>query len=567
MNQIPEGAGTDWMLQVRKKLQIDSSVSEEVFLRTMEYLNSLWHTPMDSKRIVNDVSRDIKSPDFKYNPNWRQDRFLLTTIDAQHTIEVLYLFKNNMFIIFNRTIQEVDYYTTFTNLNDALIALTGASFSKEILLKRVVKVTLDNTPEKLPFINDAEDRLPSFNIFIPSEGLQILRGEIPITDYRDPSLILDFFSHLIPDKPTRELFLRFIACKHCTYNYSPLYFVQSGVAGAGKGILVNKILKYLSGNDRVTSINLDQLTSTFNSYLLSTDWLELDEAGEGLTRKESEKLVAGIKKLTGSSHVSITKKGVDTDDASVRHYVTPILAGNLETKLITDSAANDRRMVLLRSPTMIETKLPYNHLGKDLTDMVMYLRELEKELPLFAKYLSILHENNPISPTDYINNRKWKGADYYEYLDKSLSNVDKLRNQAGNRDSNAFAEVLEEVGVPLDTIDKLFSLSEYGQPPFVVIYNTAKSQLLGVPSLEDVMQSKSALSNGKRRDFSTFKEVLVKRIDDNVFKLNIISFDNPYEKRLGVIPNEKAEQRSEGIVSRDTVARPYTDVEMLPVHF
>jgi len=531
MNQITEGQGTDWMLQVRKKLQRDTSVDEDTLLKTMLYLNSLWNLPMTVERVTSDVMRDIKSSEFVYNENWRGARLLLSTLNNNHTLEVLFIYKRSEFAVFNRTLEEVDLYTTFTALQDVLVALTGHVLTKDVVLKRAVKVTVVDTPEDNAFLVDNIGRLPSFNTFIPSEGLLILRDTVELTNYREPRLILDFLSNLIPDELTKDKFIQYLAYKYSTYDYSPLFFVQAGVGGAGKGILVGTILSYLSGRKRVSSIRMHQLVNNFNSHMVGTDWLEIAEAGEGYSKTEEKKLVAELKRLTGSKYVSVTYKNSEPED--YRHYVTPILSTNLETKLITDSSSNDRRMVLLKSPNKMTDILPYKWNGVVLKDTSEFLKGMEEELPLFAKYLGKLHENSPLSHTDYRDNTVWKNKDYEEYIDNSLEDYEKVLNALGNKDWKSLSMLLSDFGVTQETLDNLIQLSTKGNNTWCVLYNTSASNALGVISLEDVLGGIPEASTLTRRMLSAHKTVLVKRYSSMQYRLNVVVFNDVYHTSVG----------------------------------
>lgn len=388
---------------------------------------------------------------------------------------------------------------------------------------------------KASFMNKDEHGRDIFNIFRPSEGLRILRGIDVLENPRKPSLILWFFKHLIPNDDIREKFLGYLKYKYTTYDYSPLYFVLAGAAGAGKGILIHEILPYLSSPDRMYSVQYEEFMDKFNSYLADIDWLEIDEGGEGFTKKEGEKLVANLKRLTGSAYITVVNKGKDSSASkATRHFITPIISTNLSTKLITDSIVNDRRMVFIKSPDKLEPKLPLTIDGVTIKDTREFIYRLRRELPHFAYYLKSLE---PISSQDYLSNTNWKNEEYEEYVESTMTYNEKLYNKACLGDTDGFVEVLIDAGVDPLTIDNMFKLyglyniGDESYPASILLYNTQRTRELGLKSLEEVMIETPSLGGEARKIFKTIKEVKGVRHEFKFYKLNIIKFNKPYTKQ------------------------------------
>jgi len=486
----------------------------------------MWDRPMEEARIDKDCDRDINSTDFVYDKNWKKKNFLFTT-KHKHTIELMFNTSESTYILFNRTTQEINRYPTYSNASDVILALSGKKYPKDIALSKVVSVYEVNEPNTKPFLQKDEHGREVFNIFNPSKGLKIMTNQIKIDNYRRPEAILQFLANLIPDVATRTKFLGYLKHKYLTYDYSPLYFVLAGVGGAGKGILVHDILTYLSGMDRVYSVKFEEFANTnFNSYLENTDWLELEEAGEGYSKKEGEKLVAQLKRITGNAYTALTKKGKDS--RKIRHYITPIISTNMTTKLITDSIDNDRRLILIKCPHKIINRLPMTlSNGTVIKDTRKLLQTIHIELPMFAKYLATEVEDIPIM--DYLDNTNWKNDDYTNFIHDSLSDVDKLYNYACVGDLDEFVEVLLDCGIDALDINNMFSLSNPTEGAYCMVYNTNSSKELGVKSLEDICLSTPILSSNTKMIYRTIKKVLNKRRDFRTYKVNIITFNKPYK--------------------------------------
>jgi len=536
-NQVKQGSGTDWLLQIRRKLQMDVSVSDKVFQETLLYINSLWDSPMPTERIISDCKYDIHHQDWVYDSNWKARGLLLYTRGTNYTLEILYEPSQDTYIVFNRTTQHASYYRTFASARDAIRSQTLKTLTKEITLAKATPCHTIDTPLEEPFLQPYSlDKagmsplgLDVFNLFKPTEGLQIVRDPSSLKEPREPKLILDFLANLFPAEHNKHRFLQYLAHKYSTYDYSPLYYVMAGVGGAGKGVLVNTILKYLSGEDRIKSIGLEQLIGKFNSYQLATDWLELEEAGEGYTHKENEKLVGALKKLTGNKYIQVERKGVDQQEKH-RQFLTPIISTNLNTKLITDTVSNDRRLVLLKCPNKMLNMLPYESpIYGTITSTTKFLEAMEEELPHFAHYLGTMQKEDPIPHTDYMDNTIWKDDDYMEYINDSLDEYNKLLNGVEECNIRSVVDALIESGVPYSTIDELFSVSTPRVAQFIA-YRSPYSMEHRILTLEDIVDATPKLRGIVRKDFKRLKSYVLLRYGEASGKVHMIRFGGFYNR-------------------------------------
>ena len=532
MDDIPQGEGTEWMLQVRKKLQIDKTTGPEAFLQTMHYLNELWSDPMPQNRVDIDCRRDIESLDWVYDKNWKM-KGLTFPNKFNHAIEVLFDHERKTYITFNHTTKDVKLYDTQTSLLAAIqvtsatrIKMTGAN-----VLKLVEPITIVNSPEYVPYKTESSSSEALFNLYTPSEGTQILKGLMDVQDYRHPKHILAFLKNLLVNPENRNKFLGFIAHKHRTYEHSPLYFVMAGVGGAGKGVIVNVILSYFSSPERIYSADLHKLSNSFNSWMATTDYMEIEEAGEGASLAQQAQMVANLKKLTGKRVLTIESKGKDIQ-APQRHYITPIISTNMNTKLITDTAKNDRRLVLFRCP---------NKLSKITDDEREFIHQMMLELPSFAHYL----REFSISHTDYHDNKNWKDDDYSAYIEDTTTHNDKLLAAAEDKDLNAFINELKEIGIPYETIDSMFSLSLDGKDARALLYNTSGTRELNIKALQDVAENTPVLDSNIKQKFTSIKQKRSYRHGNGSnYTLQVIEFNTPYTNltnRVEIISNDSVD--------------------------
>lgn len=533
---VPNGEGTAWMTSIRFKLAQDPSVSKEQFQDFMLLLNSLWQSPMPEERVIHDCNYDINKrlnpltnrPLWQYNPDWAKEGFIYEN-EYSDVIEILFDPVKQLYIHHNRQTGEYHTYDKTSSVINTVLTESKLRLkvTTEKLLKKVRVITIVHTPEYPTGLIPQVQKDPLFNTYQPSEGIRILRGELEPTNLRQPDTILALLRHLIPDADNRDRFCRFLARKHSTYDHSDLYFVFAGVGGAGKNMFIDNVLPYFSTTERIYKVNVNSLTNGFNKWMGETDYAIIDEAGEGDTKNEQAKLVAELKKITGSPLVSITKKGKDTT-APQRHYMTPILNTNMQTKLITDIAQNDRRLVLFKCPTKLAKVYP---------DTTAFYNALISDLPHFAAYLRSL---KPLSNEDYKDNSNWKNEDYAEYIEATTTPLDKLLEAAENRDHLKLLEVLtEDFAVPMQDIDRLFEVSTADQAR-AVFYNTSATKELGLPSLIELLDSHYSAVEIKSK-IGKYKRRVTHYKNKKPYNVYVIEFSRPYTNLDTVEPLAQGE--------------------------
>jgi len=489
--QLQDGEGTEWMNSVRFKLAQDPSVSEEKFQSIMLYINTLWDNPMDDARIIKDCNYDVKNRInsitgdnlWRYNKDWKHEGMTYPTVYGD-TIEIMYDSAKELFVEYNNRLGDTTLFNKQTSLVNSIISNSKdrRKITGEMVLKKAEPVEIIDSPEANPAKTKPHNRKAQFNLFRPTDGVLILKGIKIVKEPIHPENTLKFFENLIPDQENRERLFGFLANKHTTYEYTPLYFVLAGVGGAGKGVFTTIYLEYFAGLSRIQEVTLDKLQNNFNAWMASTDYAIIDEGGEGESKAQQAKLVAELKKRTGRAVVSIEKKGKDIlGDSNTRHYITPVITTNMNTKLITDTAGNDRRLVLFKCP---------NKLSTITNNTKEFIASLHHELPHFANYLKTFKK---ISHTDYTDNKHWKNDDYEEYIESTTDPIDKIVEALEDSNLDKLMQVFtEDLCVPLHEIDRLFSTST-GSATRILLYNTSGTKELDIPSLVDIAESTSLL--------------------------------------------------------------------------
>ena len=532
MDEIPKGSATEWMLQVRKKLQVDPTVSPEKFSEVIHYLSSLWTQPRNpQKRLQYDIERDINAPQFKYNPHWAKEFFTFPN-HLQQTIHVFYAPETSTTLLHNTSTDDIYTYQTISHATNAILTLHAQKKRYKVseVLTKAKPVEIVDTPLYPPRLSVKPSNTPSlelFNLYTPSEGTHILTTKQMPKDYKRPDTILDFLKHLFPDKNNRKKLLQFLAYKHQTYEHSPLYFVLMGVGGAGKGLFKDVILSYFSGSDRIASETLHGLLNNFNDHLEALDYLSLEEAGEGYTKREQAQLVAQLKRITGNEHLTIEGKGVRK--RKIRHFITPFIDTNLETKLITSTSSDDRRLVLLKCPNkLIDYIRSPEYPFKDISTTTQLVEAMRAELPSFAYYLATLPT---IEYSDYIDNTSWKTEDYSEYLASTLSYSDRLLDASEHYNIRDFVDALVDAGVDDTLIDKLFEPSTTTRGR-VVLYSTRATQAEGILSLQDLCEQTPTLEADTKKRFKRVAVYRTLSYTSKNIRVKVLDFTHPYQPRV-----------------------------------
>lgn len=537
---VKQGEGTDWMNSVRFKLAQDPSVSESNFKSFMLYLNSLWEDPMPESRVLNDCNYDIKTRLnsitgdvlWTYNDEWKQEGY---TYPNRHgnMMEVMFDSTQALFIEHDRTNDSVAVFQTQTEIINRILSYSRdrQKTKGELILKKADSVILVNTPEELRGKTQLQNKDIIFNQFKPSEGVQIINGSINVKNPQHPTTVIKFLENLIIDDANRLRLMQFLAYKHRTYEHSELYFVFAGVGGAGKGLFTSLILPYFAGHSRMQDADLEKLSNSFNIWMGETDYVVLDEVGEGDSKREQEKLVGMLKNITGKATFSPSRKGKDIIGENKRHYMTPVVTTNMNTKLITDTSKNDRRLVLFRCP---------NKLTKITDDTREFVDKIKYELPHFANYIKTLP---PITNSEYRDNGKWKNRDYEEYIKITISPIDKIVEAIEEKNLSAIMEVFtEDLSISKHDLDSMFKASKLGEEGRLLIYNTTATQDLGMRSLVDISESLPELDSIEiKTKLRKLKNKVSHLVNGKVYNLQVVQIPGNYKPMGNVDSIEEIE--------------------------
>lgn len=189
-----------------------------------------------------------------------------------------------------------------------------------------------------------------------------------------PPIIAAVLSHVLGDDPVSvERFINWLSVAYQTNRPTGTAWIWSGGQGTGKGLVVNKVLKPLLGEDYCLQKHAGELTEQFNAFLEKCVLLNVDEADfkGGVKSGLDAKMRIWI---TGSR---LSVRGMHEILREVPNYLNVILTSNLT--VVADLPRGDRRFSV--SPpqcVQLTAKFP------DTDELV---KQIELELPRFAGYL------------------------------------------------------------------------------------------------------------------------------------------------------------------------------------
>lgn len=191
---------------------------------------------------------------------------------------------------------------------------------KAIRNKKMYSVFLGWNPDSTAF-KYKENLVQSINLYRPADWQlpYFFKGQ-PVPATPMPKVYIDFFNHLVLNKPSFDYLLAFTAAT-VQHGFKPQnYCVLTGVQGLGKGVYF-QIMQKLLGFENTGYTEANKIIgSQFNAFaknkkLIFIDELEIKKSGE-----------ENILKPFVNDTIAIEAKGVDS--ISVKNYASLLLASN-----------------------------------------------------------------------------------------------------------------------------------------------------------------------------------------------------------------------------------------------
>lgn len=388
-DNVPAGAGSEYLSKVSAILGADESVSEELYVDVMTCVNALFSDSMDQDRIDKTILTPMLEggaaingvPIWAYNEHWSDERMTVTT---KHGLIVDLCFddRRGLYYYLDMTNEQVKSWQRDTDFVAYLDVTVKSELPKKAALKKKLPIAHITSNPAVPFGFCKSDipQVLGFNSFQPGPELAILhKPEDYSRFYKRPEVLLKYLETLVPNEAARVYLLRFIKTKLTTFSYSPVVLYFLGVPGSGKDTFVQVLEQIMGHMSRPTT---SEFMEVYNTWMLDTYFVQLDEYGDQLSKLHEKELVKGrLKAFTGKPTVQI--RGMRQEGYNVKHAVTFIMTANKNPLLMDDQ---DRRIHLMETPNVLEIQPWFNanshdQIFSEVKDFCYYLATEVKVLP------------------------------------------------------------------------------------------------------------------------------------------------------------------------------------------
>jgi len=348
----------DYLYAFATKLGSDASVSEDVFTKAIHKINSLCIPP----KHTNDLTRETLTPIlsgsaringeviWRYNENWREETLTITDGTTKTSWAVYFDTPTGSYLWFNLTDERYQIVKPADSLNmikslDKKRALKWAEKTSPVSIIRNIRMPYGMGKSKLG---------NTFNTY---------KTPKPIKVYHDPSSwekfgevdpeFFQFIRNILGTDAKVDYWLRWMATRLKTQNFSKVVWMLDGIGGAGKtpfGRIMGNMMGALEDIQILRSLSRDNVDDKYNEYLVQAWIVMIDELGD--FRDSDRKLVAtNIKSVTGEEGMAEIRRmrGAHSREATC---VTYVLTTNKTFRLFDE--ANQTRLFYAKTRKVME---------------------------------------------------------------------------------------------------------------------------------------------------------------------------------------------------------------------
>ena len=505
-NTFKKGDGThNYLVSIGYTLMKDESVDVETYMKAINFLNNLMDDPDPTIDAM--IKRDIASPEFNYNPNWKTKTLTLTGKDGSTSYKIYQVLdaSSETYMLVDEIKQRV-----MIGKKNAIVGIIhskmagGRNIKPSNIAEKCLNVAIVNNPLK-PF--GLQGNSDEFNIFRRTKVQQVFYQpeNFPELAKTTPDVTLRYLTHICGNERKKDLFLGFLKRKLYTHAYSPLVFVLWGVPGSGKNTLTQKILQPLVEGRDVINLTVENLRDKFNSVFKERDFIVLDEV-HTLPPGQRKEFINLINSITGKEKIA-ERRMFSSDIQSFSNEVTFILTTNKPTEITTE--ANDRRVVVFHSSKTLSEAL-----GMEDNEV---MDALEKEKYSFAYYLAQLPM---LDYSIYTKNYYWNDGDidYEEFMTEAKPLGYRIYKSLFTRNYETLLDILFDA----DITDEEFANMIYkDRGNFVLRVLNSRPDRALIPALGN--HPNLAL---KQENIVQELRALSKEYKDNFYQVEKIEYEN-----------------------------------------
>lgn len=504
-DRLEDGNGYNYLLAISGVLMKDPSIDKELHKKLLWYINNLFSTPLEEKRLHNIYDRDIASPEYTYNPNWKNETFTVISKN-KHMLEAYAYYRGGVvnYLVYDTVTLDIKSFKAVANTIDYLTMASGKKQTKEKLLSELTEVTIIERPDKKFGKLDNNE----FNTYKQCKEQEVFYNPAKYREEWETSELNAKYDSAHPRWPKVTLaalqnscgarlnmFLSFMARKYRTREHSPLFFVFYGVPHSFKSAVVNGVFNKLS-KDRYATISIDMLTDKFNAWQVNKDLVLLDEV-HYITSKDIKQVIQNINSISGNATINgVRRMFEDVDTRSYPQELTFILTTN-ETLQLTNEV-NERRMVVFSCNTRVSDALGMSNL--------QIQEAIRDESVDFAYYLATQVADLP--DQDYLHNEGWKTQSYHNFIEEGQAIEDKIAKAIDSDDIKKLAECVLELGGSIGMIKNALSIDGKGKL-MLRLYNTRPDLASGTAVFDRLQDNLNWRKLAKKLDLMDRKVVSV----------------------------------------------------------
>jgi len=512
--EVADGRGSEYLSKVSAILGSDPSIDEELYVKAMELINTLWDNPMESDKFDNTIvfpmiegKAQINGERiWKYDAHW-ETRGLRVHTKRSEVVDVFYDEKKQNYFLSNQLTGKHMKFNKEAELFQHLEVVSAVALKRAEVKSVMPLVNTTIRPELPPGFFEEDDigKETAYNLFQQSVPLGIINNPDSYKPlYKEPTTILNYLNTLIPDKVQRRYVLRFLKTKFTTFAYSPVVLYFLGISGSGKDTFVSLLEQILGEeNEYIAKPSANEFIEKHNGWLIDKYFAQLDEYGDQLQIfSQKQEALGKIKSYTGKKVIQIRQ--MRADGYALKHAITFILTANTNPLVIDE---NDRRILLIETPNILREADWIQAEG----GMTLVIDKLQTEIKDFAYYLAT--EVEALAMDEY-NNPPLSGSKV-RLIAQMLQPADKLIFSLKHQLVESILDMIEEAD--FNPFDSIKDVSENGLHELLI--NAYPDQQISKKSLSIAIKkygiNKLPTTRSGVKDyrciFSTVSSALIKR--------------------------------------------------------
>lgn len=348
----------DYLYAFATKLGSDASVSPETFQKALIKINSLCSSPKNSTDLTREIVEPILTgsariedkPIWQYNENWRTQTLTITDRMTKATWSVYYDLSTNKYLWVNLSDERNNVLSAVDSANK-IKAMDKSKYTKWQEKTSALTSIIDI---RKPYGLIKWQYGPAFNLYKIPKPIQVFND--PAAWELFPEVEPEFFEllhNILGTDLKVQYWLRWMATRLKTRNFSKVVWMFDGIGGAGKtplGQLMANMVGALEDPRILRTMSKDNAEDKYNDYLARAWVVIIDEVGEFY--EKAKKTVAGMVKEVSGTEGMVEIRAMNTSWSQAQTYVTFVMTTNTTFRLFSE--ANQTRLFYAKTRKIVK---------------------------------------------------------------------------------------------------------------------------------------------------------------------------------------------------------------------